>query len=507
MANELELKLAISPEDMTRLRQHPLLVRYAEAQELPQVIHNRYFDTPDRALAQRQVAIRLRSIGDHWWQTLKIMQQHPSGLSIRDEWELPVAGPRLELAAFSSIPDELKAQLLQWGPQLKPVCETVFERTLYRVSFKKGCCFELAMDQGEIRATQGKTVRHQPISEIELELTAGDVRDLLGFAARLAKEHSLIPEPRSKLARGLALADRTPDRAVHVHLPESTPQDKSGVALAALVGACQHAVLVNSMRLLRAGRDADRVERVHQARVALRRLRTVLHQARHVMPRRATALAAPLRELGQLLGTVRDKDVLLETTLPRIIAQTPSMTLPPQYLKQLAADRKQALGELRAALASPNFGQLMVELEGFRVRLAQKKGGPWLRRARPHLKKVYGAFLETMTALHSSDMEARHQARICCKQLRYTLDMYGGLFDQTLMKAWRYRLAQLQEHLGTIHDAVVALEHLETRMPQQAVAVLAELKEASQSLMTEAQTQLTPHLDELAALPAPWKSA
>ena len=499
MANELELKLAITPDAMARLHQHPLLVRYTEVREPLQVIHNRYFDTPNRDLAQHHVAVRLRAIGDRWWQTVKLMQEHPSGLSIRDEWELSVTGPALVLDAFSSLPEELKALLTRWAPQLTPVCETLFERDLYRVRFKKDCTFELAMDRGDVRAIRGKEYCSQAISELELELTSGDIRDLLDFSARLAADTAVIPDPRSKLSRGLALADRVPDRAVRVLLPACAPDYKAGMALAACLSACQQVLLKNALRLIQKGRDADRVERVHQMRVALRRLRIIVHQAQRLMPRRAAALLKSLGDLGHLLGAVRDWDVLMTHT-QSYVSTCLKMPLDAGLIRHWTRIRKQSLSQLKTELTSPHFGQLMIELEGFRVRLSQKKGGAWGKWARRDLKKIYGHFLGQLNALQGADQAACHQARLICKRLRYSLDMYRQLLDPEVFNRWHDEVSRLQEQLGRLQDASFAAAQCAPSTTPEHEAIQAALYRLEQSIQLELERSVA----AVQRLPVPW---
>ena len=60
MATELELKLALAPQDVAALRRHPLL---AGAKPTRQRLLNTYFDTPELALAKARMTLRLRHIG------------------------------------------------------------------------------------------------------------------------------------------------------------------------------------------------------------------------------------------------------------------------------------------------------------------------------------------------------------------------------------------------------------------------------------------------------------
>ena len=52
-------------------------------------VHSVYYDTPERDLLRAGLALRLRSDGARWLQTLKTGGQAAAGLHLREEWEWP----------------------------------------------------------------------------------------------------------------------------------------------------------------------------------------------------------------------------------------------------------------------------------------------------------------------------------------------------------------------------------------------------------------------------------
>ena len=60
---------------------------------------------------------------------------------------------------------------------------------------------ELALDQGCLLGG-GKAL---PFGEVEVELKSGSQTDAVSFAGALAAEFGLKPQPKSKLARAMAL--------------------------------------------------------------------------------------------------------------------------------------------------------------------------------------------------------------------------------------------------------------------------------------------------------------
>src|SRR5947208_14967241 len=98
---EVELKLALDPEDLPKLKQHPLLrARRPSTTHL----HSTYFDTPDLRLADRDLTLRVRRNGRHHVQTIKAGDLRQIGLLEREETEQTVQRPRPDLAAIGDGP-------------------------------------------------------------------------------------------------------------------------------------------------------------------------------------------------------------------------------------------------------------------------------------------------------------------------------------------------------------------------------------------------------------------
>ncbi len=156
-----------------------------------------YYDTPDRAFSARRWTLRLRRENGEAVVCLKTPAADGRG---RGEWEVraesPVeAVPRL-LAAGA--PAEL-ADLLDGRPP-EVVCGARFTRRALTVALP-GAEAELALDQGVLLAGE----REAPLCELEVEHKSGDSAASETYAAALAARLGLVPEPRSKFQRALAL--------------------------------------------------------------------------------------------------------------------------------------------------------------------------------------------------------------------------------------------------------------------------------------------------------------
>jgi inorganic triphosphatase YgiF len=158
-------------------------------------------------LASSKSALRLRQTPDGWLQTFKTVGNAKNGLHSRHEWELPVAGAKLEIDALLAACDQPDAAqaLRQAAPTLIELFRTNFTRTLWDIE-ADGAQIEAAIDQGDVLADVDSETRRAPISEIELELKSGDEAALHALAAELGKRiPGLAPDDISKAQRGYRL--------------------------------------------------------------------------------------------------------------------------------------------------------------------------------------------------------------------------------------------------------------------------------------------------------------
>jgi len=185
-------------------------------------LRNIYYDTPALDLARGKIALRLRLSPHGWLQTLKTAGKSVSGLHARGEWEMPVAGPSLDLEALRTACDDPAAlTTLQAfhdaGIALIPVFRTDFDRTVWPIRHHHAD-IEVALDLGKVFVPDERNdAPHADsaslaIEELELELQGGDGSDeeretaLVDFANTLrATFPDLRADDTSKAARGYAL--------------------------------------------------------------------------------------------------------------------------------------------------------------------------------------------------------------------------------------------------------------------------------------------------------------
>jgi len=213
--------------------------------------------------------------------------------------------------------------------------------------------------------------------------------------------------------------------------------------------------------------DRDDPEFVHQMRVALRRLRTLMR----FFPRFADdqwqeTFGVDLRWLASLLGTVRDWDVFSTESLPALIAADGGSA---DWNGTLDAARAQATAariELRQALHSARYARLTLGwLEWLSTLALPPAAGdddaPSLRRhATKRVRRLFG-HLYASPSLTSLDTAARHQVRIDAKRLRYALEFFASLASRRTRNETVKTLARVQSVLGEANDTMVAQHHLE----------------------------------------------
>ena len=317
MGSEIELKFRIPPARLAALRR-AVATRSAEVLPLAAV----YFDTPGEHLARARVALRLRREGATWVQTLKA----EGGSAIhRLEHNLVVAStrqPALDLSRHDgTAAGQVLREVLADAPNapLSARYATEVQRT-QRLLRADGARIELALDEGWITAGPHRL----PICELEFELLAGTPQALLDVAGRWVDRFGLVLDVRSKSERGHRLATGMPAGRPTKARPLRLPADASPAqALAAMLANALSQTLANASVMA----DADLAEQVtadaeylHQLRVGLRRLRSLLRVYGPLAPPADAALAPALGALFGQLGAARDRDAMAEWLWPALHA-------------------------------------------------------------------------------------------------------------------------------------------------------------------------------------------
>ena len=450
---EIELKLLIEPAQAQALRDHPLLQKHAGAAPTRHQMDTTYFDTPDLYFSRHRAALRVRHADNAWVQTLKDGNQVQGGLHSRNEWETDIDAGTPDLEALREAVghgsvwfERLADTRLQEA--LAPVFSNCIDRTAWLLDFGEGRQAELVLDQGELRRGE----QREAISEIELEVKSGDAAPLFDFALALLQDIPLRLGNASKSARGYAMMHPAPPPLI-----KATPVELAGAmtveqAFQAIAGNCIAHLQGNEAGVMQSGDP----EHVHQMRVGLRRLRSLLKMFEELAPLPA-GLDQELRWLGNELGAARDWEVLAGETLSELMHEQNDALLPPlQQAAQAQADSNRA--RAAQAVGSTRYARLLLNL------IAWLHGARWQREAsaeqRQALSAPVGRFARRVLKqgerrmkrrarnLAHADAPTRHRLRIAAKRMRYATEFLSSLYPQRQVRPFVRALTGLQDSLG-----------------------------------------------------------
>ncbi|MEZ5833254.1 MAG: CHAD domain-containing protein [Dongiaceae bacterium] len=455
MSIETELKLQLPPT-LHDVDSHELLTRLKpnlRSRGIKKILRNVYFDTAERDLAKRGIALRVREIGRKRFQTLKVPNGGELGLQTFRELEAELPGDRPSLAKVGdrALARELRAEI--W-PRLQPVFLTNFERTSWRLPYRASE-IEVSLDRGSIHAGD----REEPIHELEIELKGGDRVDLWGAAEELLDVVPFRLGHITKAARGYALADAAtpmPQKAIPVKLSDN---DTVATAFEKIVANCTAQMQANEAAMLATGA----VEAIHQFRVALRRLRAIVGAYRELIDDTVhAAWSIDLRWAQRACGPARDLDVLVLETLSQMSSHLANDEPFQRFLQVANEERAAARREAILALHNPRYAAMQLQLfqglhnGAWRHALAGPiLDGPVTTFAERLLQTRYKRIMklgERWSELPDAEL---HRLRIFGKKLRYVALAFSSLFKPKVTKRFQDRLSDLQDCLGAVNDGAV----------------------------------------------------
>lgn len=487
--DEIELKFLCEPADLAAV-----LAAAPVGETYEKTLVSTYFDTPQGDLRQARISLRIREGGAKRVQTLK----RGDGFA-REEHEKPIEGEGLDLT-LGALKDALPAAK---RATLSPIF-TVRVVRRQRTFEYGGATIEMAVDEGEVQAGE----RTRRISEVELELKAGDCDPMFDLARELSKTAPLYLSFDGKASQGQGLIDGT-DRSPRRH-------DKAPLARGLTAAGAFQAIARNTLVQIAANgvvlREADSVEAIHQLRVAVRRLRSTISTFKNLVDDdRTDDITAELKWLAGACDDARDFDVFAADAAA---LDDPALDLAP-LLTAIEAARARGHAKACAAVASGRFRELVLETtawvetgawltQGGKAS-AKRRDMPAERFAAKALERRRKALLKRGADLQAQDDAGRHEARIAAKKLRYAAEAFAALFDAAAAKAFIKGLKRLQDQLGLMNDAAVAaalVERLKLKGKAQAAAgQLLALREAERPKTAKAAVKA---MAQVAAAPVFW---
>lgn len=460
MKQEIELKLAL-PEGAGKVRPARLRrILTAKSVTLPQLLETTYFDSADGWLRRQGMALRVRHVGPARIQTLKVPWPGLDGLQSFAEFEQEIVGDRPQLDAINDVKLRRRFQRNGLMSKLRPVFTTRFERTTLTVQHN-GSEIEVALDHGGIEC-RGKKMA---LNEIEFELKSGHPRDLFHCAEGVVEEVAGRVGYLTKAARGYNLAMGVAPGPVRATSLELGRKAQAGEAFEAIARNCLDQLRGNEAAILSSEDD----EAIHQFRVAIRRLRAAIGAYRALIDDGAHAmLSIDLRWLQRQFGPARDLDVLIADTLKPMQARFSGQTSVGAAIDALVDIAEQARIEARKrshqALDNPRYATML--LQTYRLLLT----GDWQAKqpeAVARLQKPVPPFanallgrrhrrLVRLGGAHADLSEAElHRLRLLAKKLRYAGHAFASLYRGKRVEKYLAQLGAIQDHLGSLNDAVV----------------------------------------------------
>ncbi|MBI1260220.1 MAG: CHAD domain-containing protein [Rhizobiales bacterium] len=466
--HEIELKLLCAPASHERLKAAPCLVALSGSRK-EKHLRTDYYDTEDLALSKVGIALRLRHDGRKIRQTLKVapatkMEILRNAIEIEDNLEAAASKPDL-----GCLPTEWRSRIeavLEDRP-LEARLTTDIHRITYLWKSDAGDEVEIAFDQGEIVAGD-KTL---PLSEVELELKSGHANALYGLALDLLEIAPLHIGTRSKAERGFDLLEGMPVEAIkaaNVDLPRQCSLEE---AYAEILEQCLGHLLSNA-HAMTLGHHA---EALHQARVALRRMRSAFSVFGGVIGGdTAETLSSEAKWLGGTIGKARDLDVFMMDILGPVMEAHPDRRDLQKLRAEIEKMRGEAWKQASGVVASTRYTRFLLQFGQYVAAMDWRPLTPRdiLAPGSAHLfaddalDKRLSRVLRLGRDIADLDIEDRHELRKRLKKLRYTLSFFVTLYGKGVTKSYLNDLGKLQDVFGALNDVAMA-EHLLERATAQ----------------------------------------
>ncbi len=300
---------------------------------------------------------------------------------------------------------------------------------------------------------------------LEVAGVLGYPRPLTRVVALLASEAGLVEPPSTMADEAVAASGGDPGgirTKVRVALRPDDRTDKAAVRVLRDLAGMVEANLPGTLA------DHD-TEFLHDLRVAVRRSRSVLREMKGAFPPAELARQREaLKWIQAITGPTRDLDVQLldwDDLLTGVPADRHAALVPVRTL--LARHRAAALRALKRELRGPAYRDAWASYRAFiGGKLGPAADRPDAKRpivdmAGERIRKVHAHMVDMGTAIgDSSPADDLHDLRKRGKELRYLLELFGGLWPDEVVKPMVKSLKGLQDVLGTHQDREVQADHL-----------------------------------------------
>ena len=428
-----------------------------------------YIDTPHFLLTQAGIAFRLRKEGRKWIQTLKVSTNNPLE-RLEHNIVLEATGNAIPKWDLDLHHHDKSGQLLKKRlPKLKAddlqICyQTDIWRRRAVIKTPQGE-LEYALDRGSIYSLIPGSSTSTPVQELEIELKEGDSHEVLNHVQKIIKRYGAFIDTRSKSERGYLLASglefSPPARAKFISL-KGVGDNRE--IISRLINSCMQQVLANQSVLNTEFKHYP--EYLHQLRVGLRRLKTLLKYLEAGNTCIGDEWIAVFKRVFGALGQYRDNDYVSHILNPTLL----SLGGPEIKLDDIAE-----LPSPSCITGNKEFQLLLVKLMSLGLAQATPIGAPVedgsAKEGKAIFKKKIAKMLNSRFRFISNQApkfaslqdEEIHSMRKKMKFMRYSLEFFR---DYCIKKAYPKFLKALTvtlDYFGLFNDICVAIDRIESR--------------------------------------------
>lgn len=418
-----------------------------------------YLDTFDWRLFRHGLSLRLRRANEKLFYTLKSIGKIDAGRAERREIEIEVKGDLVDPTAAPVKEIQMEIAEMIYPRRLIGQLAVRTERQPFLITSQAKALIELVFDSsGFLARGFNKPRRARRLFEMEAELRKGPPAELESFRKHLAAAIDLTPSRQSKLETGM-------DR-LGIQFPAKNPPPLLQLKIDDRFDRAVQKIFAFQIQRLDENipgvlSDID-TEFVHQARVATRRMRSLIRLFGSAIPEKTGSyFSEELLWLGSIFGGVRDLDVFL-LNLPRF---KQAVEIAPQrsintLMQHIMEERLTFFAELKSGLASPRWRLLRSRLIAFTDRAPAKNPSaplaslPLHRAAPPVITVRFDAVIQQGSrVLAKPDLKNFHKLRIQFKKLRYALEFVSPAYGNSLHPLIE-EVVKIQDCLGDLQDTV-----------------------------------------------------
>jgi CHAD domain-containing protein len=426
-----------------------------------------FWDTENRRIGQAGYLVGVQTAGRRRQQICREKGASPEGGRTLVERIGPLDGESIDVTRLAFLPGCDPALVGEVaGEMLVPLMGIDLARTTWRVAFDQAQVI-LTLEKAAVEATNG----HLALLQLDLALVSGPPEALYRLARTLLGTIPYRLAEADPVQQGYRLA--TGSKAVSARTTALKPgmSVREGFLAIARHGAAEVRAAIRAL-------DGDLgTEPIHQARVALRRLRSVLTVFSSVLPPLPTGqLGRALSGFARLLGEAREWDVWLEETVePLRAALGEADPVLDDLVGAAGAERELAAAAILHAVGGRDYVFLSLALGAwFDNAIWPEEPAPEQLLlldarledfARDLLRKRHRKVVRAGEGIDGATPERLHALRIEAKKLRYTAEFLRDLFPVKPTRNYLAQLKAIQEILGAANDAVVArrlVPHLTT---------------------------------------------